>query len=307
VGGWREVSTEMTDAAAARAALRRLVERRAALVVPGAYDGVSARLVQRAGFEAVYMTGYGTSAARLGLPDLGFAGLAEMVENVRQIAAAVDIPLVADADTGYGGALAVQRTVRAYEAAGVAALHLEDQVWPKRCGHLAGKEVVPRDEMVAKIRAAAAARTDPNLLLIARTDAIAVTGFEDALARAGAYAQAGADVLFVEAPTTVAEVEAIPRRLAAPCLFNYAPGGRSPLLPFRQLAALSYAIVLLPVQTLFAAAAAMAAYLERLRASGEPDGLDHRLMAFTEFNALFGVPELLDRERRFRAAGDGAD
>lgn len=289
--------------AAARATLRRLVERRAGLVVPGAYDGVSARLVERAGFEAVYMTGYGTSAARVGLPDLGFAGLTDMVENVRQIAAAVRIPLIADADTGYGGPLAVERTVRAYEAAGVAALHLEDQVWPKRCGHLAGKEVVPREEMVAKIRAAIEARRDPDLLVIARTDAIAVTGFDDALARAEAYAEAGADVLFVEAPTTVAEIEAIPRALGKPCLFNYAPGGRSPLLPFRQLAALRYAIVLLPVQTLFAAAAAMAEYLAALRLAGEPAGLDGRLLPFAEFNALFGVGELLERERRFRGGG----
>lgn len=286
--------------AAPRPTLRRLVERRAGLVVPGAYDGVSARLVERAGFEAVYMTGYGTSAARLGLPDLGFAGLAEMLENARLLAATVRIPLIADADTGYGGALAVERTVRAYEAAGVAALHLEDQVWPKRCGHLAGKEVVPREEMVARIRAAAEARRDPDLLLIARTDAIAVTGFDDALGRAEAYARAGADVLFVEAPTTVAEIEAIPRALGKPCLFNYAPGGRSPLPPVRRLAALGYAIVLLPVQTLFAAAAAMAGYLAALRQAGEPAGSDDRLMPFAEFNALFGVPDLLERERRFR-------
>jgi len=282
-----------------RAELRGRVSRRAGLVVPGAYDGVSARLIERAGFPAVYMTGYGTSASRLGVPDLGFAGLAEMVENVRQIVAAVRIPVIADADTGYGGPLAVQRTVRAYEAAGAAALHLEDQVWPKRCGHLAGKEVVPREEMVAKIAAAVEARRDPDFLLIARTDAIAVTGFDDAIARAGAYAKAGADVLFVEAPTTIAEVEAIPRLLEAPCLFNYAPGGRSPLLPVARLAALGYAIVLLPVQTLFAAARAMAAYLEALRASGEPGGLDDRLMPFAEFNQLFDVPALLEQEQRF--------
>src|SRR5262249_12101399 len=153
---------------------------------------------------------------------------------------------------------------------------------------------------VAKIRAATAARRDPNLLVIARTDAIAVTGFEDALARGAAYAEAGADVLFVEAPTTPAQIEAIPRQLAAPCLFNYAPGGRSPLLPVRRLAALGYAVVLLPVQTLFTAAQAMAAYLVALRAAGEPGGLDDRLMAFDEFNALFGVSDLLEREARFR-------
>ncbi len=284
-----------------RTALRRLVARGAGLVVPGAYDGVSARLVARAGFEAVYMTGYGTAASRLGLPDLGFAGLAEMLENVRQIAGAVRLPLIADADTGYGGPLAVERTVRAYEAAGVAALHLEDQVWPKRCGHLAGKEVVPAEEMVAKLRAAVEARRDPDLLLIARTDAIAVTGFDDALARAAVYAKAGADVLFVEAPTTVAEIEAIPKAVPVPCLFNYAPSGRSPLLPVARLRALGYAIVLLPVQPLFAAARAMAEYLAALRQAGDPAGLDRHLMPFADFNALFGVPDLLEREQRFRS------
>jgi 2-methylisocitrate lyase-like PEP mutase family enzyme len=292
--------------ASARAGLRRLVGQRAGLLVPGAYDGVSARLVEQAGFEVVYMTGYGTSASRLGLPDLGFAGHAEMVDTARQLAAAVRIPVIADADTGYGGALAVQRTVRAYEAAGVAALHLEDQVWPKRCGHLAGKEVVPGAEMVARIRAAVEARQDPDLLLIARTDAIAVTGFEDALARARAYAEAGADVLFVEAPTTAAQVEAIPAALPVPCLFNYAPSGQSPLPPVAALRALGYAIVLLPVQPLFAAAAAMAEYLAALRRAGEPAGLAGRCMPFAEFNALFGVPELMDREQRFRGSPPAA-
>jgi 2-methylisocitrate lyase-like PEP mutase family enzyme len=284
-----------------RARLRALIRPGAALVVPGAYDGVSARLVERAGFDAVYMTGYGTSASRLGLPDLGFAGLAEMVENVRQMAAAVSIPLVADADTGYGGPLAVQRAVRAYEAAGAAALHLEDQAWPKRCGHLAGKAVIPAGEMVAKIAAAVEARTDPDLLLIARTDAIAVEGFDDALARARAYAAAGADVVFVEAPTTEAEIEAIPRAVDAPCLFNYVPpGGRSPRPPIARLREVGYAVVILPVQTLFAATAAMQAYLAALRAAGEPAGLDDRLVAFADFNALIGVPEMLAREARFQ-------
>jgi methylisocitrate lyase len=186
----------------------------------------------------------------------------------------------------------------------VAGLHIEDQVWPKRCGHLAGKEVVPREEMVAKIAAAVEARTDPDLLLIARTDAIAVEGFEAALARAEVYARAGADVLFVEAPTTVHQVETVVERLAAPCLFNYAPGGRSPLLPFARLRALGYAIILLPVQTLFVAARAMQRYLHALHQAGEPDGLDDRLMPFDEFNALLGVPDLLARERGFREKGE---
>jgi 2-methylisocitrate lyase-like PEP mutase family enzyme len=216
-----------------RRALRGWVERRDGLVVPGAYDGVSAKLVARAGFPAVYMTGYGTSASRLGLPDLGFAGLTEMVENVRQMVASVPIPLIADADTGYGNPLHVRRTVQAYEAAGVAALHIEDQVWPKRCGHLAGKQVIPTDEMAQKIRAAVEARQDPDLLIIARTDALALSGFDDALRRAEAYAKAGADVLFVEAPTTVAEIEAIPKALNRPCPSTMPPAAGVPSCPSR--------------------------------------------------------------------------
>src|SRR6266545_4151505 len=200
-----------------RQTLRRLVNQKRALVVPGAYDGVSAKLVERAGFPVVYMTGYGVSASRLGLPDMGFAGLAEMADHARNMAAAVSIPLVADADTGYGNALNARRTVALYEAAGVAGLHLEDQQLPKRCGHLAGK-----------IRAAVEARTDPDLLIIARTDAIAVNGFDDALRRAELAAKAGADMLFVEAPTTEAQIEQIARAFDTPLLFNYAPGGRSP-------------------------------------------------------------------------------
>jgi len=291
-----------------RARLRRLVAARSPLVVPGAYDGVSARLIEEAGFEAVYMTGYGTSAARLGLPDLGFAGLGDMVENVRQMAAAVSIPLVADADTGYGGVLAVERTVRAYEAAGAAALHIEDQVSPKRCGHLAGKAIVPLAEMVAKVRAAVAARRDPDLLIIARTDARAVTGFDDALARGRAYGEAGADILFVEAPTSRAEIETIPSRLERPCLFNYVPGGQSPLPSLGELAAWGYAIVLLPVQTLFAATRAMRDYLAALRRTPDARTLDDRLTSFADFNALVGVPALLERERAYgdrSAAGRG--
>jgi len=254
------------------------------------------------------MTGYGTSAARLGLPDLGFAGLGDMVENVRQMAAAVSIPLVADADTGYGGVLAVERTVRAYEAAGAAALHIEDQVWPKRCGHLAGKAIVPLAEMVAKVRAAVAARRDPDLLIIARTDARAVTGFDDALARGRAYGEAGADILFVEAPTSRAEIETIPSRLERPCLFNYVPGGQSPLPSLGELAAWGYAIVLLPVQTLFAATRAMRDYLAALRRTPDARTLDDRLTSFADFNALVGVPALLERERAYgdrSAAGRG--
>ena len=278
---------------ARRRALRQLIERRQGLVVPGAYDALSARLVEQAGFPAVYMTGFGVSASRLGLPDLGFAGLAEMVDQARNLAAAVSIPLIADADTGYGSTLQVRRTVQQYEAAGVAALHIEDQVAPKRCGHLAGKQVVPVEEFAARIRAAVAARTDADFLVIARTDAIAVTGFDDAVDRAGAAARAGADVLFVEAPTTEAEIEALPRRLDRPLLFNYAPSGRSPLPSFARLRALGYAVVILPVDLLFAATRAMQRLLTELRDYDATPRDPERLVSFQQFLDLIGLSEQL--------------
>lgn len=282
-----------------RRALRTLVERKQGLVVPGVYDGVSAKLVERAGFPAVYMTGYGTSASRLGLPDLGFAGLAEMVDHARNLAAAVSIPLIADADTGYGNALGVRRTVRQYEAAGVAALHIEDQVSPKRCGHLSGHQVVPAAEFAGKISAAAEARQDPDLLIIARTDGISAVGLDEALRRGEAAAKAGADVLFVEAPRSEADVERIARELATPLLYNYAPGGRSPLLPFARLRELGYAIILLPVDTLFVAARAVADFLAEVRAADGVQHLADRYFPFGDFNDLIGVRAQLALAERY--------
>ena len=271
------------------------------LVVPGAYDGVSAKLVERAGFPVVYMTGYGVSASRLGLPDMGFAGLAEMADHARNMAAAVRIPLIADADTGYGNALNVRRTVAVYEAAGVAGLHIEDQQLPKRCGHLSGKAVVPAEEFAGKIRAAVEARTDPDLVIIARTDAIAVNGFDDALRRAELAAKAGADMLFVEAPTTEEQVERVAREFDTPLLFNYAPSGRSPLLPFARLRELGYAVILLPVDTLFVAARAVQAFLAALKQGDDTLSLGEQYVSFGEFNELIGVPEQLALGERYSA------
>jgi 2-methylisocitrate lyase-like PEP mutase family enzyme len=283
-----------------RQTLRSLVAAREGVVVPGSYDGVSAKLVERAGFPAVYMTGYGTSASRLGLPDLGFAGLAEMADHARNLAAAVRIPLIADADTGYGNALSVRRTVREYEAAGVAALHIEDQVAPKRCGHLSGHQVVPRSEFAGKIRAAVEARTDPDLLIIARTDAISAVGFDEALRRGEAAAKAGADVLFIEAPRTEEQVAAVAAAFHVPLLYNYAPGGRSPLLPFARLRALRFAIILLPVDTLFVAAKAIADFLGEVRARDAVAPLTDRYFPFADFNALIGVTAQMALADRYR-------
>ncbi len=289
-----------------RRTLRTLVEAKQGLLVPGAYDGVSAKLVQHAGFPAVYMTGYGTSASRLGLPDLGFAGLAEMADHARNMAAAVDIPLIADADTGYGNALSVRRTVQTYEAAAVAALHIEDQIAPKRCGHLAGHQVIPRGEFAGKIRAAVEARTDPDLLVIARTDAISAVDFDEALRRGEAAVKAGADVLFIEAPRDEAQVERVARAFDTPLLYNYAPGGRSPLLPFPRLRALGFAIILLPVDTLFVGAQAIRQFLAEVRARDDVGSLQDRYMPFREFNELIGVTAQLALAERYTDDGRSA-
>lgn len=283
-----------------RQALRALVAKKDGLVVPGAYDGISAKLVERAGFPVVYMTGYGTSASRLGLPDLGYAGLAEMADHARNMAGAVAIPLIADADTGYGNALSVRRTVRTYEAAGVAGLHIEDQVAPKRCGHMRGHAVIPRGEFAGKIRAAVDARTDPDTRIIARTDAISAVDFDEALRRGEAAATAGADMLFIEAPRDEAQVERVAKAFDTPLLYNYAPGGKSPLLPFARLRELGFAIILLPVDTLFVGIRAIAEFLHEVKMRDDVRSLADRYMPFAQFNDLIGALEQMDLADRYK-------
>ncbi len=272
------------------------------MVAPGAYDALSARLIEAAGFATVYMTGFGTTASLLGRPDVGLLAGAEMIGNARRIVQAVSVPLVADADTGYGNPLNVIRTVRDYEAAGVSALHLEDQAMPKRCGHVTGKTVVPVEEMAAKIQAAVAARTDPDLVIIARTDARAVEGLDAALDRATRYAAAGADALFVEAPTSQDEVEAIAAAFPdIPLVFNWAEGGRTPAVGLDVLADLGFALVLFPVGALLAATAGIRSLLEQLRADGTPARALPDWPSFTEFCSFIGFDEISDLERRFQS------
>jgi 2-methylisocitrate lyase-like PEP mutase family enzyme len=285
---------------AVRTTLRQLVNRKNGLVVPGAYDGISARLVERTGFPAVYMSGYGTSASRLGLPDLGYAGLAEMADHARNLATAVTIPLIADADTGYGNALSVRRTVQAYEAAGVAALHIEDQVAPKRCGHLSGHQIIPLGEFAGKIRAAAEARTDPDLMIIARTDAISAMDFDEALRRGEAAAKAGADMLFIEAPRDEAQVRRVAGAFDTPLLYNYAPGGRSPLLPFSRLRELGYAVILLPIDALLVGVRAIADFLVQVKQRDDVLSMTDRYMPFADFNRLIGALEQMALADRYK-------
>jgi carboxyvinyl-carboxyphosphonate phosphorylmutase len=285
--------------AAARPRLRELLAQPEPLVAPGAYDALSARLVEQAGFDVVYMTGFGTTASLAGRPDVGLLTGTEMVDNARRIAAAVDVPVIADADTGYGNAINVVRTVQAYEQAGVAGIHLEDQVMPKKCGHMSGKAVIPADEMAGKIRAAVAARRDPDFLLIARTDAAAVEGLSAAIERARAYADAGADVLFVEAPTSEDDIARVAEELrgVAPLVFNWAEGGRTPPIPLARIAELGFALVLFPIGTLLAATAGIRRLLASLRADGVPAVDD--LPTFDGFTDLIGLPEIRELEARF--------
>ena len=281
--------------------LRELLVQRDLLVAPGAYDALSARLIAQAGFPAVYMTGFGTAASVLGQPDVGLLTMSEMVSRAAALAAVVgDRPLIADADTGYGNPINVRRTVREYERAGVAAIHIEDQVWPKKCGHMEGKQVIPVDEMVQKIRAAADARQDPDFVIIARTDANAVYGLEDALRRGRAYREAGADVIFIEAPRSIEELHAIAQAFPdVPLLYNWAESGKTPLLPLEEIHALGFKLVIFPVSMLFAATQALLDLLEALKQGQTSLAFAERMVTFSQFTDQIGLPEIQALERRY--------
>jgi 2-methylisocitrate lyase-like PEP mutase family enzyme len=227
------------------ARLRELLARPEILLAPGAYDGLTARLVEQSGYACAYMTGAGTAAAA-GYPDYGLITMTEMVDNAARMARSISIPLIADADTGYGNELNVTRTIREYEARGVAGIHLEDQVSPKRCGHLDGKDVVPRETFYANIRAAVSARRDPDFLIIARSDARAVAGLDEAIERVNTALKLGADLAFVEATTTLEEISQVPRRVKGPCLLNVVPGGKTPPIDMNQAQEMGYKLAIFP-------------------------------------------------------------
>ena len=249
--------------------LRKLFVSQRLVVAPGAYDGLTCRLVEQAGFSAVYMTGAGTAAAH-GFPDYGLLTGSEMADNAGVMAASTKLPLIADADTGYGNELNVTRTVRDFERLGVAAVHIEDQLSPKRCGHLDGKALIPLDEFASKIAAAVAARRDPDFMIIARTDARGVTGFEDAITRAQAALAAGADMAFVEAVQSIEEMAAVPRRVGGPCLLNVVPGGKTPKVSFEDAEAMGYRLAICPGVVLRAVVPAVDAALRELKRTGLP-------------------------------------
>jgi methylisocitrate lyase len=269
--------------------LRELLRTGEVLLVPGAYNPLVARVLEQAGFPAIYAGGYAAAAASYGLPDIGIMTGTEMAEHVSRIVGAVSLPVIADADTGYGELVNVARTVREHERAGAAAIQIEDQVFPKRCGHMEGKKVIPAEEMVAKVRAALAARSDPDTVIVARTDAIAVTGLDDAIERMQAYAEAGADVIFPDAPRSLEEMRQIAAAVPGPLVANMSEHGKTPLLSAEEIGALGYAIALYPSSTLFAAAQSAREIAAILRDKGTTrDDLD-RVMPFAELNELAGL------------------
>lgn len=278
--------------------LRELLRQPGIIRAPGAYDAWSAKLVEMAGFPAVYLTGYGVSASLLGRPDIGLVTMTEIVTQAKNMAAAVAVPLIADADNGYGGVLNVVRAVQEFERAGCAGIQLEDQVFPKRCGHMEGKQLITKDEMAAKIRAAVYARSNKDTVIIARTDARAVNGFDDAVTRARAYGDAGADVVFFEAPETVDEMKNITRLIKTPLLANMVEKGKTPVLTGKELEDMGYKIVIYPASTLYAATRALTDMLAALK-SDDTTSTYGSMVGFAEFNDLIGLQKYRDLEKSF--------
>ena len=278
--------------------LRNLFASGRIAVAPGAFDGLSARLVAQAGFSAVYASG-GAIARSAGVPDLGLIPLDAIVDRLASMVDVVDVPVIADADTGYGNALNAQAAARAFERSGVAAFHLEDQTFPKKCGHYDDKGVVPTAEMVAKLKAVRDALHDPDFVVIARTDALAVEGFDAAIERASAYIAAGADMIFVEAPTSEAEIAAIAKRVPGLKLINMFAGGKTPLIPVQRLEALGYHLVIIPSDTQRAAIKAMQRVLATIARDGSAASMADDMVSFKDREAIIGTPAYIERDKRY--------
>ena len=271
------------------------------LVFPGVFDTLSVRIAERSGFPAAFVSGYSVAATTIGEPDFGLLTQTEMIERARHICRSVDIPIIVDADTGYGNPLNVHRTVNELIAVGAAGCFLEDQVWPKKCGHMRGKQVIARADYIQKIRAAVDARAGRDFFIVARTDALAVEGIDEAIARVQAARDVGADASFVEAPESVERLEEIGRRSPRPNVANMIEGGKTPVLSQQELGQLGFDLVLYPLAGLYAAARAIEQMYQKLRADGTTSGEEHRLMTFPEFNDLIGVDEKYALAERFDA------
>jgi len=279
--------------------VQQILDRVGSMAFAGVYDTLSAKLAEEAGFPLAFVSGYCVAATAIGEPDLGLLTQTEMIDRARRICMSVSIPVIVDADTGYGNPLNVFRTVNELIAAGAAGCFLEDQVWPKRCGHMRGKRIVERDEYLGKIEAAVAARAGRDFFIVARTDSLAVVGMDEAVARVTAARQAGADASFIEAPNSVEQLAEIGRRAPAPNVANMVEGGRTPVLPKERLAELGFHLILYPLAGMFSAAKALRDTYAKLRADSTTLGREEAMMSFTEFNHLIGVEEKYALAERF--------
>ncbi|NYT12583.1 MAG: isocitrate lyase/PEP mutase family protein [Methanomassiliicoccales archaeon] len=282
-------------------AFRNILGEGDAIIMPVVHDALCAKIAEEVGFKAIFTAGYANSASLLGKPDVGLLTMTEMVDAARRIAGAVDIPVIADADTGYGNVTNVVRAVREFERAGVAGMLIEDQVSPKRCGHMSGKEVIQPDEMVAKIRAAVDSRTDPDLVIIARTDSLSVNGIDDALERVNLYRAEGADMTFIEAVESVEHMRRVIEETEGPHMANMIPGGRTPILSSAELAEFGYRIIAYPTVNTYAVARATIDVFQHLFDKGTFEGLEDRLMDFEAFNEIVGLDGIRRLEKRYHS------
>jgi carboxyvinyl-carboxyphosphonate phosphorylmutase len=276
--------------------LKKLILDEEILVMPGAYDALSARIVELAGFKTVTMGGYPASASLLAKPDVSLLTLTEMVNQARYIVNAVDIPVFVDGDTGHGNVTNVARTIREFENAGVAGLFIEDQIFPKRCGHMEGKQVITVDEMVIKIKAAVDARSDDDFVIMARTDSLAIYGVDEAIQRGNLYKEAGADLIFIEAPSSVEDMRRINREVNAPTSANMVEGGKTPILSVQELQDLGFSVATYPLSTLYAAAWGVKMVMQELSTRGTTSGCTERMITFSDFNELVGLEKVRAKE-----------
>jgi 2,3-dimethylmalate lyase len=281
---------------------RKMLNEPRTVFMPGVYDSLSAVLCERAGYKIITHTGYGTAASLLGMPDVGLVCFKEMCDRVTSIARAVNIPLMTDADTGYGNAINVYRTIKEYIGGGAAGLFIEDQVWPKRCGHMVGKNVIPAEEMVGKVKAAIDSRNefDPDFVVGARTDALAVHGFDDALRRAKLYSQAGADFILIEAYENIDQMKRAVQEVGKPLMINLVEGGKTPLINAQQAQEIGFKLVAFPLTTLLSATKAMIHTLEMLKQSYSPQSYMNELTTWSEFNEIIGLQKVIDMGEKYK-------
>ncbi len=285
--------------------LRNMLKSKKPLVIPGVYDALGAKIAQKVGFEAMFQTGYGTSATLFGMPDYGFIGATETVDNARHICRAVSVPVIVDSDTGYGNALSVWKIVKELESAGAAGIFLEDQKWPKRCGHMQGKEIIPQEEYTEKLSAALDARESKDFIIVARTDARAIEGLDEAIERGKQNKKTGANAIFVEAPRSLDEMKKIGKEINAPLVANMIEGGATPLSSAETLNKMGFKIILYPLSVLYANSFATMNILKELKKSGNTAKYKHKVMNFDQFNDLVELPKFRKMEKKFKFSKRG--